>query len=204
MAGCVADSDHLNSTNQAVLSSDEIQLIFAMSPAERTGTVDFLNDSNTTTAMLDEDCGLYKDAAKWLTKTRPFADIYAAADTKNVGVANLSSTLDCAYEHGYIEGTAEPVTVFYDGFNSTPPTDLQVVIDQLLIETQAEADACLNGCYSGTFSFFEASVTSVGNTVIGATVRLGRVIDPEGGIVESVDFTLDGDYVVIDAFWDAG
>lgn len=212
LAACgAAPADNLGTSSSAIVDSDEIAFIFSLSPEARTGTVEFVNDSKTTREKLDDECKLHSDAAKKIDRFKRrkggFADIYELADVTQVGVWNLSKVVDCATDNGFIVVTAPPVVTvtLTETFSDLDPA-LQTVVNALIVEAQAQADDnCrynYNWCYPGTFSFYSAEITHEDGTPVSYAIRIGRTIDL--GITESVDYTLDADFNVLDAYWDAG
>ncbi|MDF1561532.1 MAG: hypothetical protein P1V51_00735 [Deltaproteobacteria bacterium] len=192
----------------AILDGDEEAYIASLSEYERKGTVWLVNSALTTVQVLDVDCGLQSDAAKHIIREKlrrngVFDTLEQIADVNNVGVYNLSRLTDCAYDKGWIQ---PDTTTLYESYAALP-TYLQEAVDGLIVLAE-ESRVCDPssgwGCYSADFRFYWAEVTGHGTVVTEASVQVGRVIDPEGGITETVTYTLDSDLEVVDAWWDAG
>ena len=215
LTACGADPESVGVSRGAIVTGDETSYLAGLSDEQAAGTVEFANDAATTFELLDVACGLHSDAARQLVKHRDgrdrqypsadddtFDDMNEIANVSEVGVWNLGQLVDCATARGFV-AVPSSVTVWdYAQLDS----ELQAVVDDLI----ANAITCYFdpadpwSCNTNPFRFGEATITSVGGTPVEYFIRLYRIIDPEGGIVETYDYTLNADFEVIDFYPDAG
>ncbi len=193
LTACAAEPANPSSPGSTVASLELDDAVIAQ-------TLAFLNDSETDFERLDVDCGFYSNAARQTIKHRNGRDReYPSADddrfdtweefasVAGVGPAHEERAVECAALFGYVAcASSESETIdYYDDL----PVELQGFVD-------TEVDP--------SFRFYEAQIESACGSVTGYRVRVGRIIDPEGGIAETIDYTLAPDLTILDEFWDAG
>ena len=180
-----------------------------LSGDELAGTLAFLNDPATDLDRLDIDCRFYSNSARETINHRNGPDGRFPGGLDNpydtweefqgvtaIGPAHEQRAFDCAVAFGYVACTTADSTLVED--YAALDADLQAAVDAALVDANASITS------GPAMRFFSATTHTACGAVTGYEIRLGRLIDPEGGIIESATYTLDAELNVLDVFWDAG
>ncbi len=124
--------DELGADSKTDSPYDVADLVEETAPA--IGLLRFVNDTNTTVALLKDEVDLRSDAANNLVEHRngsagtpnPFDDIKELDDVPRVGPATLQDLLDYAYDNGFVPRGHELLGT-YDGVTFTVNEAMAVV-----------------------------------------------------------------------------
>jgi hypothetical protein len=96
-----------------LISEAERDFIASLSDAAKSGTVEFVNASTTTVELIDITCGLHSDTSMHLIgkhdRRNTYASIEDIANSKQMGIANLSRLVDCARDQGFWQESRKPL-----------------------------------------------------------------------------------------------
>lgn len=181
-----------------------------LSGDELAGTLAFLNDPATDFERLDIDCRFYSNSAHETINHRngpdgrfpggldnPYDSWEEFQGVTAIGPAHEQRAFDCAIAFGYVDACTTADSTIIEDYAALD-ADLSAAVDAAIV------DANLSITSGSAMRFYSATIHTACGAVTGYEIRLGRVIDPEGGITETATYTLDADFNVTDAFWDAG
>jgi len=198
------------------LAEDEAQAV-SVAMVDEFGFFAFLNDAGTTFDLLDVDCAIRSDSARQIIKHRDGRDktLGTADDDLFESVAELDSvpmvggwTIDrlyeCADAYGWIlydrfydtgAYPGETTTEIYGYANLSP--ELQGAVDMLYPDALG---------YESEYAyqrmvFSRALIFARDGVPTHYQIIFRQLIDPEGGIVSNVYYSLNADLEVLEVFF---